>query len=134
MRLLEKLFIQGLILAIIVIVFQVWLGNARNGFLSYLPPLGFAFYLATEFFVQPLVVGAANIALINGLYGTKGWQVEFWLNGIFIVLAFTTLNLILQTTFDLPLLPYIALIDLLLALPFGCIARFSNGGWKKPID
>jgi hypothetical protein len=41
---------------------------------------------------------------------------------------------ITQTTISMiAVAPGIAIIDLLLSLPFGCIARFSNGGWKKPI-
>ena len=91
MRLIEKLFIQGLVLAVMLIVIQVWLGNARVSFMSYMPPMGLAFYLAIEFFFQPLIVGAVNVAVINGLYNTKGWQVGFWLNGIFMLLAFYVL-------------------------------------------
>jgi hypothetical protein len=134
LRLIEKLFIQGLILVAILIVIQSWLNTAQASFMSYMPPLGFAFLMAITYFVQPLLIGVLNIALINSLHKTKGWQVGFWLNGIFLLLAFTTLNLILQVTSGLPFLPYVAIIDLVLALPFGCIARFSNGGWKKPID
>lgn len=45
----------------------------------------------------------------------------------------STINLLLQTTLKLPFLPYTVLIDiLLLSIPFGCIARFSNGEWKNP--
>ena len=134
MRLLEKLFIQGFILVLILVIVQSWFNSAQESFMSYMPPLGFAFLMAITYFVQPLLIGVLNIALINFLHKTKGWQVGFWLNGIFLVLAFSTLNIVLQTTFNLPFLPYIAIIDLLLSLPFGCIARFSNGGWKKPID
>lgn len=134
MRLIEKLFIQGVVLAIILIIFKAWFDNAEQSFLSYMPPLGVAFLIAITYFVQPILIGAANIALINSLHKTKGWQVGFWLNGVFLLLAFSTLNFLLQTTFSLQFLPVIAIIDLLLALPFGCIARFSNGGWKKPIE
>ena len=102
--------------------------------MSYMPPLGFAFFLAVSYFAQPLVIGAANIALINTLHKTRGWQVGIWLNGLLLVLAFTALNVVLQVTFNLALLPAIAIIDLLLSFPFGCLARFSNGGWNKPID
>lgn len=128
MRLIEKLFIQGAILAIILIIFKAWFDSAEQSFLSYMPPLGFAFLMAITYFAQPIVIGVANIALVNALHKTKGWQVGFWLNGIFLLLAFSTINLILQITFALQFLPVIAVIDLLLALPFGCIARFSNGG------
>ena len=134
MRLIEKLFIQGVILAIILIVFKAWFDSAEQSFMSYMPPLGFAFLMAITYFAQPIVIGVINIALINALHKTKGWQVGFWLNGIFLLLAFSTFNFLLQTTFALQFLPVIAVIDLLLALPFGCIARFSNGGWKKPIE
>jgi hypothetical protein len=134
MPLWEKLLIQGLVTVIILVVFQAWLDSAQTGFLSYLPPLGFAFFLAISYFAQPLVLGAANIALINTLHKTRGWQVGIWLNGLLLVLAFSTLNLVLQVTFNLAFLPTIAVIDLLLSFPFGCLARFSNGGWNKPID
>jgi len=85
--------------------------------------------------IQPLIIGVLNILIINVLYKTRGWQVGFWLNGIFLLLAFSTINLVLQTSLGLPLVPYVALIDILvLSFPFGCLARFSNSGWKKPID
>ncbi len=134
LRLWQKLLLQGLVTVIILIVFQAWLDSAQTGFLSYMPPLGFAFFLAITYFAQPLVLGAANIALINTLHKTRGWQVGFWLNGLLLVLAFSTLNLVLQVTLNLQFLPVIAVIDLALAFPFGCLARFSNGGWTKPID
>ena len=134
MRLVEKLLIQGLILAIILVVVQNELDGAQQSFMSYMPPIGFALLMFTTYLVQPLLVGVLNIALINALYGTKGWQVGFWLNGIFLVLTFSTINLVLQTTLNLSFTSA-AIIDIvLLALPFGCIARFSNGGWKKPIN
>jgi hypothetical protein len=134
MRLVEKFFVQGVILAVILIAFKAWFDSAEQSFMSYMPPLGFAFLMAVTYFAQPILIGVINIALINGMYKTKGWQVGFWLNGIFLLLTFSTLNLILQTTFALQFLPVMAIIDLLLALPFGCIARYSNGGWKKPIE
>jgi len=134
LRLIEKLLIQGLIVAILLIVIQVWLNDARNSFMAYMPPIGLALLMAVTYFVQPLLIGVLNIIIINRLYKTKGWQVGFWLNGIFLLLAFSTLNLLLQTVFQLPFLPAVAIIDILLALPFGAIARFSNDGWKKPIE
>jgi hypothetical protein len=133
MRLIEKLFIQGVTLSIILIILKAWLDSAEHPFMSYMPPFGFAFFMAITYFAQPIAIGVLNIALTNSLHQTKGWQVGFWLNGFFLLLAFLTINLILQTTFTLQFLPTIAVIDLLLSLPFGCIARFSNGGWKKPI-
>ena len=65
LRLWQKLLLQGLVTVIILIVFQAWLDSVQTGFLSYMAPLGFAFFLAITYFAQPLVLGAANIALIN---------------------------------------------------------------------
>jgi hypothetical protein len=99
-----------------------------------MPPIGLAFYFLISYLIQPVILGVLNIFLINLLYKTKGWQVGFWLNGIFLLLIFSTLNIVLQTTLDLSF-SSIAAIDLIvLSFPFGCIARFSNGGWKKPMD
>ena len=102
--------------------------------MNYLPPIGLAILVVITYLVQPIILGATNIALINSLHKTKGWQVSIWLNGVFLLLTFTTINLILRTTFSLAFFPDVAIIDLVLSFPFGCIARFSNGGWTKPID
>ncbi len=132
--LVEKLFIQGFTVTIVLIIIQVWLNDAKDGFTAYMPPIGYALLMAVTYFAQPLIIGVLNIVIINGLYKTKGWQVGFWLNGIFLLLTFTTINLLLEIVFQMPFLPLVAVIDVLLSLPFGCIARFSNGGWNKPID
>lgn len=135
LRLVEKLFIQGFLITILLIMIQLSLESARDGFMSYMPPLGFFFLMIITYGIQPLIIGVLNILIINVLYKTRGWQVGFWLNGIFLLLAFSTINLLLQTNLGLPFAPYVALIDILvLSFPFGCLARFSNGGWKKPID
>lgn len=102
--------------------------------MSYMPPLGFAFFLTISYIIQPLVIGILNVGVMQVLYKIKGWQVGFWLNGIFLLLAFSTLNIIMQTALSLPFVT-VAVIDLaVFSFPFGCIARFSNGGWKKPIN
>jgi hypothetical protein len=99
-----------------------------------MPPIGSVFLMLITYLIQPILIGFLNIFIINTLYKTKGWQVGFWLNGIFLLLTFSTINLILQITFELPF-SYTAAIDILvLAFPLGCIARFSNGGWKKPLN
>jgi hypothetical protein len=134
LRLVEKILIQGLILTVVLIAFQVQLDNVRHSFMSYMPPIGFALLIFTTYLVQPILLGALNIFIINTMFKTKGWQVGFWLNGIFLLLTFSTLNLVLQTALNLSF-TYTAIIDLVVfAIPFGFIARFSNGGWKKPID
>jgi hypothetical protein len=134
LRLIEKLLLQGLTLAVILIAIQVTIEGARNSFMAFLPPLGFFFLMFTTYLIQPIIVGVLNIFIINVLYGTRGWQVGFWLNGIFLLLTFSTVNVVLQTALGLSF-TVVAVIDVvLLAFPFGCIARFSNGGWKKPIN
>ena len=134
LHLVEKLLIQGLILAVVLIVVQTQLDNARQSFMSYMPPIGFALLIFTTYLVQPILLGVLNIFIINTLFKTKGWQVGFWLNGIFLLLVFSTVNLVLQTALNLSF-TYTAIVDVVvLSIPFGCIARFSNGGWKKPID
>lgn len=134
LRLIEKLLLQGLTLAVILIAIQLALEGARDSFMTYMPPLGFFLLMFTTYLIQPIIVGVLNIFIINVLFGTKGWQVGFWLNGIFLLLAFSTANIVLQTALGLSF-TFVAVIDVVvLAFPFGCIARFSNGGWKKPIN
>jgi hypothetical protein len=134
LRLVEKLWIQGLILTAILAIIQSELDASRQSFTAYMPPIGISLLVVTMYIVQPILIGVLNIFIINTLFKTKGWQVGFWLNGIFLVLAFSTINLVLETSLNLPF-TYAAIIDIaLLALPFGIIARFSNGGWKKPLN
>jgi hypothetical protein len=134
LHLMAKLLIQGLALSIILATIQLSFEGSRDSFMSYMPPLGFFFLMFTTYLIQPIIIGFINIFIINLLYGTRGWQVGFWLNGFFLVLLFSTINVVLQTTLGLPFI-YAAVIDIVvLAFPFGCIARFSNGGWKKPIN
>jgi len=134
LRLVEKLFIQGVAITVVLIVVQVLLNDFADSFTVYMPPIGFAMLMAVTYFAQPLILGLLNILMINILFNTKGWQVGFWLNGFFLLLTFTTINVLLEMFFQLEFLPYVALIDLVLSFPLGCIARFSNGGWNKPID
>ena len=46
LRLVEKLLIQGLILAIVLVVVQTQLDGARQSFMSYMPPIGFVIFNA----------------------------------------------------------------------------------------
>jgi hypothetical protein len=132
--LIVKLLAEGLTLSILMVALKVWFDGQLNGFMVYMPPIGLVIYGVLMFLVQPIALGAVNIALINILFGTRGWQVNFWLNGIFLLLVFTTVNVVMQTAANLSF-TYIAVIDVVaLSFPFGCLARFSNGGWKKPIN
>jgi hypothetical protein len=130
-----KIIIHGLIIVVTLIIIQAVLDNAKSAFMQYLPPLGFAFYMLASYIIQPLALGALNIIILHQLYKVKGWQVGFWLNGIFLLLTFSTINLMLETMLNIPLNSVIVLIDVLvLSFPFGILAKFSNGGWKKPIN
>jgi hypothetical protein len=129
-----KLLAEGLTLSILMVALKVWFDGQLIGFMVYMPPIGLVIYGVLMFLVEPIALGAVNIVLINVLFGTRGWQVNFWLNGIFLLLAFTAINVAMQTAGTLSF-TYIAVIDIVaLSLPFGCLARFSNGGWKKPIN
>jgi hypothetical protein len=130
-----KILLHGLLIVVALIVIQLVLDNAKESFMSFLPPLGFGFYMIASYIIQPIIIGALNIIVLHQIYKIKGWQVGFWLNGIFLLLAFSTINLMLQTALRLPFSPYIVLIDFfVLSFPFGLVAKFSNGGWKKPIN
>ena len=132
---LTRIIFHGLLVVIALVAIQMLLDNAKDSFMLYLPPLGFAFYMLTSYIIQPLALGAINIIIIHQLYKFKGWQVGFWLNGIFLLLLFSTINLMLQTMLHLPFTPYVVLVDIfVLPFPFGLVAKFSNGGWKKPIN
>jgi hypothetical protein len=97
-----------------------------------MPPIGFAFFLFTQYGIQAIAVGTLNVIILHRLYKCEDWQTGFWLNGLFLLLIFSTITLILQTITGLPFAPYIALIDiLLLPYPFGYLGKFSNRGRKK---
>jgi hypothetical protein len=128
------IFIHGVILVAFLVAFQFILNTFNESFVAYMPPIGFAIFIAVSYFIEPIFIGVLNIFIIHRMCNCKGWQVGFWLNGVFLLLAFMTVNLLLQTVLGLDFY-YIALIDVaLLSLPLGAAARFSNGGWKKPID
>jgi hypothetical protein len=104
----------------------------ENSFLLYMPPIGFAFFLFTQYGIQAIAVGTINIIILQRLYKMEDWQTGFWLNGLFLLLAFSTITLILQTITGLPFAPYIALIAvLILPYPFGYLGKFSNRGRKN---
>jgi hypothetical protein len=128
----RQVFIHGLIIIITLVIAQSLLEGFQNSFLLYLPPLGFAFFLLVQYVVQPIAVGALNVAILDHLYSGEGWQTGFWLNGLFLLLMFSTINLILQTFTGLTFLPYIAAVDIfVLSYPFGRLGKFSNRGGKN---
>jgi len=105
----------------------------QNSFLLYMPPMGFALYLIVFYGVQPTFLGVLNIILMHRFYDSTGWQIGFWFNVVFLLLVFSTLNLVLQTVLGLSFSVYVAVVEIiLLAYPFGYLAKFSNRGEKKP--
>jgi hypothetical protein len=132
LKLSKPIFIHGLILVATLIIIQLLLDGFQNSFLLYMPPIGFAFFLFTQYGIQSIAVGTLNVVILHRLYKCEDWQTGFWLNGLFLLLTFSTITLILQTITGLPFAPYIALIDILiLPCPFGRIGKFSNRGRKK---
>ena len=113
-------------------VIQLLLDGFQNSFFLYTPPIGFAIYLFIFYGIQPIIVGVLNIVLMHRFYDCEGWQIGFWFNGIFLLLAFSTLNLVLQTVTNSFFSVYVAVAEVfLLAYPFGYLAKFSNRGCKK---
>jgi len=128
----KPVLIHGLILVFALVLIQLLLDALQNSFLLYMPPIGFAFFLFIQYGIQAIAVGTLNVVILHRLYKCEDWQTGFWLNGLFLLLTFTTINLILQTTTGLLFAPYIALIDILiLSYPFGYLGKFSNRGRKK---
>ncbi len=132
LKLSKQVLIHGLIITVALAVTQLLLDVFQNSFLLYMPPIGFALFLFISYGIQPIILGALNVVVINRLYNCEGWQVGFWLNGLFILLAFSTINLLLQTIFGLAFSIYVAAVEVfLLSYPFGYLGKFSNRGCKR---
>ena len=132
LKLSKPIFIHGLILVATLVIIQLLLDAFENSFLLYMPPIGFAFFLFTQYGIQAIVVGTLNVVILHRLYKWEDWRTGFWFNGLFLLLVFSTITLILQTITGLPFAPYIALIAILiLPYPFGYLGKFSNRGRKN---
>jgi len=128
----KQVFVHGLILIIALVVIQLLLDSFQDSFLLYMPPLGFAFFLIVMYGLQPLIIGVLNIVVLHRLYGQEGWQIGFWLNGLFLLLIFSTINLLLQTIISLPFSLSLGIVEILiLSYPFGHLGKFSNRGFLK---
>jgi len=125
----KLIFIHGIIILASLTVAEFLLYNFLNSFLLYLPPIGFAFFLFVSYCIVPIIIGALNIVVLHRLYKFEGWQIGFWQNGLFLFLVFSAINLIFQITTGVSELSYIfAIIEtIVLAYPFGIIAKLSNG-------
>jgi len=114
-----------------MVVIQLLLDVFQNPFLLYMPPIGFALMLLTMYGIQPLILGVLNIIVIHRLYGSEGWQIGFWLNGFFLLIIFSTINIMIQTMAGVPFSIILGALEIvLLSYPFGYLGKFSNRGTK----
>lgn len=128
-KLSKQTFIQGLVLTLTLVFTQLLLDGFQNSFLLFMPPVGFAFFLLISYGIQPIIIGVLNIVMLQHFYNCKGWQIGFWLNGLFLLLTFSTITLLLQTITGLPFSPYLAAAEIfMLPYPFGLLGKFSNRG------
>lgn len=127
-----RIFEHGLAITIALVVIQLVLELLQNSFFLYMPPIGFALYLLLFYGIQPIIVGVLNIVLMHRFYDCEGWQIGFWLNGFFLLIVFSTINLLIQTITGMSFSIGIGIIEiLLLSYPFGYLGKFSNRGGKK---
>lgn len=132
LKLSKQVFIHGLAIIIALVAIQLLLDAYQNAFLLYMPPIGFAIFLITMFGIQPIILGVLNIIILHRLYNCEGWQIGFWLNGFFLLLFFSTINLLIQTNTGISFSLGIGIVEVfLLSYPFGYLGKFSNRGCKS---
>ena len=125
----RPVLIHGLMIVITLVGIQLLLDAFQISFLLFMPPIGFALFLFATYVIQPLILGALNITLLHRLYNCEGWQIGFWLNGFFLLLIFSTINLVIVTTTGVPFSIVLGMLEIfLLSYPFGYLGRFSNRG------
>jgi hypothetical protein len=128
-----KILIQGAIILLALSVAALLIAAYQNSILMFVPPIGFVFFLLISYLIQPLIIGIINIIALHQNYHFESWRTGFWTNGLLLFLAFSSLNLLLQTTANIHFTPYLAAAEIiLLSYPFGWLARFSNGPFRKP--
>ncbi|MDX1813277.1 MAG: hypothetical protein R3319_00640 [Candidatus Bathyarchaeia archaeon] len=129
LKLSKPVFIHGLALVITLVVIQLLLDAFQNSFLLFMPPIGFAILLFIMYGIQPVIIGVLNITALHRLYNCEGWQIGFWLNGFFLLLIFSTINLLIQTIAGVPFSIILGIPEIfLLSYPFGYLGKFSNRG------
>ena len=132
LKLSKQVFIHGLIIIIALVTIQLLLDAYLHVFLLYMPPIGFALFLITMFGIQPLILGVTNILIMHRLYNCRGWQIGFWLNGFFLLIFFSTINLLIQTIAGVPFSLGVGIVEVfLLSYPFGYLGKFSNRGCEN---
>lgn len=128
----KQVFIHGLVIIIALVSIQLLLDAFQNVFLLYMPPIGFALLIITMFGVQPIILGVLNIIVLHRFYNCEGWQIGFWLNGFFLLMFFSTINLLIQTSAGVPFSLGVGIVEVfLLSYPFGYLGKFSNRGCKN---
>ncbi|MBN1358289.1 hypothetical protein JW988_05920 [Candidatus Bathyarchaeota archaeon] len=131
-RKLSKLkFIHGLAITIALVVAQLLLDVFQISLLLFMPPIGFAFFLFISYGILPIMMGVLNIVLLHRFYNYDGWEIGFWLNGLFLTLTFSAISILLQTITGLPFFAIAVVEILILPYPFGILGKFSNRGQKK---
>ena len=123
----KKIFIHGLIIMVSLVIAQMLLDTFQNSLFLYMPPIGFALFLITMYIIQPIILGVLNIILLQRLYKYAGWQIGMWISGLFLLLIFSSINLLIQTITDIRFSIGVGILEIfLLSYPFGYIAKFSN--------
>jgi hypothetical protein len=126
-KLSKKTLIHGLAIVVALVVSQLILDVFQRSILLYMPPIGFALFVLCTYGVQPMILGVLNIVVIHRFYNSEGWQIGLWLNGFFLFLVFSTINLIILTVTGVLFSPLIGILEmLLLSYPFGYLGKFSN--------
>lgn len=127
-KLSKQTFIHGLVITIALVIAQLLIDAFQNSLLLFMSPVGFAFFLFISYGIEPIIIGVLNIVMLQRLYKHEGWQIGFWLNGLFLLLTFSTITLLLQTITGLPFFAIAAVAILILPYPFGILGKFSNRG------
>ena len=129
LKLSKTIFIHGLSIVITLVVIQTLLDVFMDNFLLFMPPIGFSLLLLAMFGFQPIILGVLNIIVLHRLYDCEGWQIGFWLNGFFLLIIFSTINLLIQTIAGVPFSITLGIVEIvLLSYPFGYVGKFSNRG------
>jgi hypothetical protein len=134
LKLSKQTLFHGLTIVISLVIIQLLLEASRNSFFLFMPPIGFALFLFTMFGIQPIIIGVINVTVLHRFYNCEGWQIGFWTNGFFLLLIFSTINLIIQTIAGAPFSILIGVPEIfLLSYPFGYLGKFSNRGCETPL-
>ena len=131
LKLSKQVFVHGLAIVFSLVVIQLLLDTFQNLFFLYMPPIGLSILLVDTYGIQPIALGVLNIVVLQRLYGCDGWQIGLWLNGFFLLIIFSTINLLILTIAGVPFSFGIGILEIfLLSYPFGYLGKFSNQGIK----